>query len=189
MEYPTGGWSTGYIPGCRTSSLCSVERSRSSSCYVCVCLLACWPAGGPCWSSLVYRHCTLRWGSAPKSNNKIPQTFLYQGMMMRRSLLVQCRRSQLLVCRSRTVENNASSVRHTSSATTKESKTSETKTTTTTDSPPEEKKGSRWWKEGRGGTEPPSKEFLAVASVVCIAGYYAWVIDPPKQGTEINLIP
>lgn len=32
-----------------------------------------------------------------------------------------------------------------------------------------------------GGTELPDKTFLAVAAVVCGAGYYAWFIEPPKQ--------
>ena len=31
----------------------------------------------------------------------------------------------------------------------------------------------------KGGTDPPDAKFLAVAAVVCSAGFYAWVIDPP----------
>jgi len=33
----------------------------------------------------------------------------------------------------------------------------------------------------KGGTEPPDAKFLAIASLVCAAGYYAWFIDPPKK--------
>jgi hypothetical protein len=36
----------------------------------------------------------------------------------------------------------------------------------------------------KGGTEPPDAKFLAVAAVVCSAGFYAWVIDPPKEYEE-----
>ena len=33
----------------------------------------------------------------------------------------------------------------------------------------------------KGGTELPDAKFLAIASVVCVAGYYAWFVDPPKE--------
>lgn len=36
----------------------------------------------------------------------------------------------------------------------------------------------------RGGTDPPDAKFLAVAAVVCGAGFYAWFIDPPKPSEK-----
>jgi hypothetical protein len=36
----------------------------------------------------------------------------------------------------------------------------------------------------KGGTEPPDAKFLAVASVVTLAGFYAWFIDAPKRKEE-----
>mmetsp|Transcript_26311 Transcript_26311/g.40764 ORF Transcript_26311/g.40764 Transcript_26311/m.40764 type:complete len:120 (+) Transcript_26311:175-534(+) len=36
----------------------------------------------------------------------------------------------------------------------------------------------------KGGTDPPDAKFLAVAAVVCGAGFYAWFIDPPKRAEE-----
>jgi hypothetical protein len=33
----------------------------------------------------------------------------------------------------------------------------------------------------KGGTEFPDAKFLAVFAVVGAAGFYAWVIDPPKE--------
>jgi hypothetical protein len=47
-------------------------------------------------------------------------------------------------------------------------------------------KASWLWKEGRGGTDPPDARFWAVASVVVVAGGYAWFIDPPKQQRHAN---
>jgi len=36
----------------------------------------------------------------------------------------------------------------------------------------------------KGGRELPDAKFLAIASVVCVAGYYAWFVDPPKRKRE-----
>jgi len=66
---------------------------------------------------------------------------------------------------------------------------------TTTPAPPEKRKGWHRWlykmEPPKGGTELPDLKFLAVASVVASAGFYAWFIDPPKckgkdKGTELD---
>ena len=33
----------------------------------------------------------------------------------------------------------------------------------------------------KGGTDPPDAKFLVIASVVSVAGYYAWFVDPPAR--------
>ena len=38
----------------------------------------------------------------------------------------------------------------------------------------------------KGGTDPPDAKFLAVASVVVLAGGYAWIIEPPEPYVEEN---
>jgi len=38
----------------------------------------------------------------------------------------------------------------------------------------------------KGGTDPPDAKFLAVAAVVCSAGFYAWFIDPPEKQLPEN---
>ena len=55
-----------------------------------------------------------------------------------------------------------------------------TKPNTEPDAP---KKGSFLYRMAppKGGTAPPDAKFLAVAAVVCSGGFYAWVIDPPKE--------
>ena len=36
----------------------------------------------------------------------------------------------------------------------------------------------------KGGTDPPDAKFMAVASVVVLAGAYAWIIEPPEPYVE-----
>ena len=62
-------------------------------------------------------------------------------------------------------------------------------TTTPHPSPPSEKEAGWILKRmapPKGGTEPPDATFLAVAALICGAGYYAWFIEPPhaKQKDE-----
>mmetsp|Transcript_16669 Transcript_16669/g.30325 ORF Transcript_16669/g.30325 Transcript_16669/m.30325 type:complete len:113 (-) Transcript_16669:525-863(-) len=70
---------------------------------------------------------------------------------------------------------------------TAQNKKEQVTTTTTTTTTPTTPTGTKTMKRMRGflgvnaNTDPPDATFMAVAGVVCVAGFYAWFIDPPKR--------